>query len=127
VNELEKKAITQKFYTAVNSRDVSLMREIVTDDVVWSLPGKSLMSGEAHGVGAILERAEILDRFSVNIDVEYIVYGYTDVALHLHNTGKYANNVLDEHLTNVYVLRDDKICRIDTFVSDVDMLNAFFA
>ena len=126
MNEAQKKDITQKFYAAVNARDVNLMNDILTDDVVWSLPGTSLMSGEALGVEAVLERSLILNRYSVNVDVEYVVYGHKDVALHLHNTGKHAGHVLDEHLTNVYILRDDKICRIDTFVSDVGMLNAYF-
>ena len=124
--EAEKKAITGKFYAAIDARDINLLKAILTDDVVWSLPGKSLMSGEAHGVEAVLKRAEILHRYRVNVEIEHVVYGFKDVALHLHNTGKRGDKILDEHLTNVYVLRGNKICRIDTFISDVDMLNAFF-
>jgi hypothetical protein len=48
------------------------------------------------------------------------------VALHLHNTGGHGDKILDERLTNVYLPRGNKICRIDTFISDVNMLNAFF-
>jgi hypothetical protein len=84
------------------------------------------MSGEAHGMEAVLKRAETLHRFGVKVEIEHVVYGFNDVALHLHNTGKHEDKILDEHLTNVYVLRGNKICRIDTFISDVDMLNAFF-
>lgn len=84
------------------------------------------MSGEAHGIEAVLKRAEILRGYGVKVEIEYVVYGLKDVGVHLHNTGKHGDRVLDEHLTNVYVLRGDRICRIDTFVSDVDMLNAFF-
>ena len=75
---------------------------------------------------AVLKRAETLHRFGVKVEIEHVVYGFNDVALHLHNTGKHEDKILDEHLTNVYVLRGNKICRIDTFISDVDMLNAFF-
>jgi ketosteroid isomerase-like protein len=126
MTEAEKKEITQKFYVAIGARDIGLLEAILTDDIVWSLPGKSLMSGEAHGVEAILKRAEILSRYRVKVEIEHVVYGLKDVALHLHNTGKHGDRVLDEHLTNLYVLRGNKICRIDTFISDVDMLNAFF-
>jgi uncharacterized protein len=126
MTEEEKKEVTRKFYTAIDARDINLMKAIVTDDVVWSLPGKSLMSGEARGVDAIVKRAEILHRYGVKVEIEHVVYGFKDVALHLHNTGKQGGKLLDEHLTNVYVLRGNKICRIDTFISDVDMLNAFF-
>jgi hypothetical protein len=90
------------------------------------LPGKSLVSGEAHGVEAILRRAEILHRCGVTVEIEHVIRGFKDVALHLHNTGRQADKILDKRLTNVYGLRGSKICRIDTFISDVDILNAFF-
>jgi hypothetical protein len=63
----------------------------------------------------------------VKIELEYIVFGYQDVALHLHNTGKRGDQVLDERLTTVCSLRWNKIRRLETFISDVEMLDAFFA
>ena len=126
MNEAEKGEVTRKFSAAMAARDIDLLNAIMTNDVIWSLPGSSLMSGEAHGVEAILKRAEIMHRHGVNVQIEYVVFGLNDVAQHLHNTAQYVGRVLDEHISNVYRLRDTKICRIDTFVSDVDMLNAFF-
>jgi uncharacterized protein len=126
MTEAEKKEIAQRFITALSNRDANLLKSIMTDDVVWSLPGKSLMSGEAHGVDAILERSETLHRYEVKIELEHVVFGYQDVALHLHNTAKRGDQILDEHLTTVCWLRRNKIRRLDTFISDVEMLNAFF-
>ena len=126
MNETEKKEIAEGFITALSNRDANLLKSIMTDDVVWSLPGKSLMSGEAHGVDAIAKRSEILHQYEVKIELEHVVFGYQDVALHLHNTGKRGDKVLDEHLTTVCSLRGNKIRRLDTFISDVDMFNAFF-
>ena len=54
MTETEKKEIAQRFITGLSNRDANLLKSIMTDDVVWSLPGKSVMSGEAHGVDAIL-------------------------------------------------------------------------
>jgi len=48
----DKKAIAQSFIRGLGSRDGTLLRSIMTEDVVWSLPGESPMSGEAHGVEA---------------------------------------------------------------------------
>jgi hypothetical protein len=124
--ESEKKTVALKFINALGLRDGNALRSIMTDDVVWSLPGTSPMSGEAHGVDAILKRSETLHRYGVTIEVEHVVYGFQDVALHLHNTGKQGDTVLDEHLTTVCRLRESKIHRLDTFISDVDMLNRFF-
>jgi hypothetical protein len=46
--------------------------KIMTEDVVWSLPGESPMSGEAHGVEAILKRANTLHGVNVNIELEHV-------------------------------------------------------
>ncbi len=47
------------------------------------------MSGEAHGVEAILKRAEIMHRHGVKVGIEHVVYGFKDVAQLLYNTGKH--------------------------------------
>jgi hypothetical protein len=126
MTETEKREIVQKLVTGFLSGDVTLLKSVVTDDVVWSLPGKSLMSGEAHGVDGILKRSETIQRYGVNIEVEHVVFGYQDVAIRAHNTGKRGDKILDEYLATVFRLRENKIYRIDTFLSNVDMVNAFF-
>ena len=50
VTDVDKKAIAQKYLAGLRSRDWSLLRSIMTEDIVWSLPGTSLISGEASGV-----------------------------------------------------------------------------
>jgi ketosteroid isomerase-like protein len=127
MTEQEKETIAQRFIHGLGSRDGNLLRSIMTEDVVWSLPGQSPMSGEAHGVEAILKRANTLHGFNVNIEIEHVVFGLQDVALHLHNTGHYGGKVLDEHLTTVIHLDGGKIRRLDTFISDIPMLNDYFS
>jgi uncharacterized protein len=127
MTEQEKKAIAQDFIRGLGDRDARLLRSMMTEDVIWSLPGESPMSGEAHGLDAILKRANTLHGFNVNIAVEHVVFGLYDVALHLHNTGHYGGKVLDEHLTTVIHLDGGKIRRLDTFISDIPMLNAYFS
>ena len=122
----EKKKIAQDFIGALSARNRSTLQAIMADDIVWSLPGSSLMSGEEHGVDAILKRSEILHTYGVKIEIEHVVYGFHDVALHLHNTGDRDGRILDEYLTTVCHLEGEKIRRLDTFISDVQMLNAFF-
>ena len=48
------------------------------------------------------------------------------MAVQLRNTGRLDGKVLDEHLTTVIHLDGDKIHRLDTFISDIAMLNAYF-
>jgi len=127
MTQQEKRTIAQDFLRGLRDRDANLLRSIMTDDVVWSLPGESLMSGEARGVDAIANRAATLAGFNVKIELEHVIFGLHDLAVHLHNTGYFDGKVLDEHLTTVIRLDGDKIRRLDTFISDVGMLNAYFA
>jgi ketosteroid isomerase-like protein len=127
MTEQEKKTIAQRFIHGLGNRDGNLLRSIMTEDVVWSLPGEGPMSGEARGVEAILKRANTLHAFNVSIEIEHVVFGLQDVALHLHNTGHNGGKVLDEHLTTVLHFDGGKIRRLDTFISDVPMLNDYFA
>ncbi len=122
----QKKALAIDFAMAVKTCNSETLQSLVMDDVIWSLPGTSLMSGEVHGVDGILMRAEILDAFEVNVKVEHVVVGYKNIGLLLHNTGSKGGNVLDEHLTTIFILRGHKIHRMETLLSDVPMLNAYF-
>jgi ketosteroid isomerase-like protein len=126
VNENDKKKLILDFINALSAGDGALLRSTVTDDIVWSLPGQSRMSGEAHGVDGILARSDTLRRYGVKLEVLHVVYGYRDVSVQLHNTGTRGDTVLDEYLTTVGTLRANKIQRLDTFISDVPMLNTFF-
>ncbi len=127
MTETDKAEVVQKFTTGLRNADVSLLKSVVTDDIVWTLPGKSLMSGEAHGVDAIMKRSELLQQYGVKIEVQHVVFGYQDIAVRLHNTGTRGDKILDEYLVTVFRFRENKIYRAETFLSDVDMLNAFFA
>jgi ketosteroid isomerase-like protein len=126
VNDDDKKTLILDFIKALGTRDGALLRSIATDDIVWSLPGQSLMSGEARGVDGILARSDTLQQYGVKLEILHVVYGYRDVGVQLHNTGRRGDTVLDEYLTTVGTLRANKIQRLDTFISDVPMSNAFF-
>jgi hypothetical protein len=56
----------------------------------------------------------------------HVILGYEGVALQLHNTGQWKGNVLDEYLTTVCTVRDGKIARLDTYISDIPMVNKYF-
>ena len=127
MTESEKKDIAENYIKGITNRDAALLTSITTEDIVWRIPGVSLVSGEARGVDAIRKRSETLNRFGVSIKIEHVVYGLEDVGLQHHNTGRHNGKVLDEHLTTVCDLRGRKINRLETFLSDVNMLNEFFS
>lgn len=122
-----KQKIGENFLNALRSHNWDLMRTIMAPDIVWSLPGSSRISGEAHGVDAVIARCQIITSYGLNFALKHVLYGQFGFALSLNNTAKRDEHVLDEHLATVCSLREGRISRIDTYLSDVPMANAFFA
>ncbi len=127
ISDSEKQALATSFIEALRSLDEKGFQKIMTDDVIWTLPGSSVVSGVAHGVTGILKRAQAIVDRNVTLEIMHVVLGHEGVALLLHNTGKWKGKVLDEYLTTVCTLRDGKIARLDTYISDIPMVNTYFA
>lgn len=125
MTEVQKETIARTFIKALQSRDSQQLRSVLTDDAVWSIPGTSHASGEATGVDAVVARGEYLGANGVQFALLHVLYGWKDVGISLHNTAKRGDRELDEYLTSILRLRGDKIERIDTYISDVPMLNNF--
>ncbi len=125
--EAQRRALVATFAAALKTQDAAKLCGLMSDDVTWSLPGTSAVSGVAHGLDGILARVRMLAEFGVNIEVTHVVVGLTGAALLLHNTGSRGGRVFDEHLTTVFQIEADLISRIDTYISDVAMLDAYFA
>ena len=62
--ELKKTEIANQFLNGLRTRDWGLLKSMMADDVVWNLPGSSLISGEAQGVDAVIQRAQLIVRWT---------------------------------------------------------------
>jgi uncharacterized protein len=116
-----------RFLSALGHPDAEVVKGISIDDMVWSFPGVASISGEARGVDGIMQRARTIASYGVKVEVLHAVYGFSGVAMILHNTSKKGDRILDEHLAAVFSFRGDKIARLDTYLSDVSMMERFFA
>ncbi len=126
MTEAEKKHLADTFIASLRAQDGGLLRTICSETAVWSLPGSSLVSGEAKSVDGIMQRAHGLATRHVNLEILHILYGFEGFAIMLNNTGTFGGKILNEYLTTVAQVRDGKIHRLDTYISDVDMLNEYF-
>jgi uncharacterized protein len=106
----------KKFLTALKSRDWIQLKSILKEDAVWTLPGKSLISGEALGADAIIRRAQTIVNFGVNFELKHILLGRDGAALSLHNTARRGELILDEHLATVMDISDGRITYIKTYL-----------
>lgn len=115
------------FHQALTTKDWALMRTVMSPDVTWSLPGDNMISGPADGVEAVIARADLIAGYGLAFTLEHVLLSRTNMALALHNTANRDGLVLDEHLATVCTLAEGKIVEIKTYLSDLDMMNAFFA
>ncbi len=50
--------IAQKLFDGMTGQDWDSVRSIVTDDIVWTMPGTSRISGRVVGKEALIERRD---------------------------------------------------------------------
>jgi uncharacterized protein len=122
-----KETLARGFLSVLVHPDAEVVKSVSADDIVWSFPGAASISGEARGVDGVMQRARIIASNGVKVEIVHAVYGFSGVAMILHNTGKKGDRILDEHLAAVFGFRDEKIARFDTYLSDVSMMEKFFA
>lgn len=78
------------------------------------------------GADAVVERAKKIASYGLRFELLHILSSRTDVALHLHNTAERDGVKLDEYLATILRIEEGKIVVIETFLSDVAGMNAFF-
>ena len=101
---------------------------MLDDDVTWELPGAGRISGRIIGKDAVVHRVRLIVGGGTKTELLHTLIGQAGIALILHNTGTRADGVLlDEFLTTL--LRVDEtgtIVAIETYLSDVHMMETFF-
>ena len=126
LTDVEKKQLAETFLHALGTKNWDLLRSIITEDIFWTLPGTSVISGEVSGADAIITRAQQIVSYGVSLELKHILYGQYNVTLSVHNQASRGELILDEHLATVCTILNGKISKIETYLSDIDGLNAFF-
>ena len=114
------------FLSVLSHPNADVVKSVATEDFVWTFPGSSPISGEAHGIDGVMRRAQTIASYGVKVEIIRAVYGFSGVSMILHNTGNRDSRGLDEHVVAVFAFRGDKISRLDTYLSDVVMAEVFF-
>ena len=119
-------ALGRTFHQALVSGDWDGIRALLHDDATWTLPGDNTVSGTADGADAVVERAQLIASYGLDFELLHLLVSRENMALSLHNTAHREDAVLDEYLATVCRLRDGRIASIETYLSDVPGMNAFF-
>ncbi|GAA0494413.1 nuclear transport factor 2 family protein [Streptomyces olivaceiscleroticus] len=116
----------EQFHAFLTAGDWAGIRTLLTDDVTWTLPGDNTVSGTARGADGVVERAKKIASYGLRFELLHILVSRENMALSLHNTAQRDDVKLDEYLSTVCRLRDGRIASIETYLSDVPGMNAFF-
>ncbi|WP_425578251.1 nuclear transport factor 2 family protein [Streptomyces albiaxialis] len=119
-------ALGRTFHQALTTGDWAGIRALLHDDATWTLPGDNTISGTAEGADAVVERAKLIASYGLRFELLHLLVSRENLALSLHNTAHREDADLDEHLSTVCRLRDGRIADIETYLSDVPGMNAFF-
>ena len=126
INQADRK-IAENFLAAYASHDFEGIIQLLHNDVEWSLPGNGNISGIAKGINAVIRRVKTIIDAGVKTELHHILIGKNGITLSLHNTAiKPDGRLLDEELATVLTIDSGLIRRIDTYLSDVPMMENFF-
>ena len=88
VSDSSNRQIAQTFLEGLRNRDWASIRAIMADDIVWSLPGSSRISGETVGVEEVLGPSQTIVSYGLSFGLKHVLYGTNGVALSLNITAK---------------------------------------
>ena len=119
-------AVVGEMLAASRRQDWGRVAELLDPGVVWSVPGNSRISGLAVGREGVIARVQVIDAARLTVDPQHMLIGYRSIVTTIHNTSE-KPVPLDEWLALLFTLRSGLIVTIDTHLSDVPMLERFYA
>jgi ketosteroid isomerase-like protein len=125
-NQADRK-IAENFLAAYAAHDFERIKQLLHSGIEWSLPGDGKISGIATGIEAVIERVKTIIGSGIRTELHDILIGQNGITLSLHNSAKKPDGrVLEEQLATVLTIDSGLIRRIDTYISDVPMMERFF-
>jgi uncharacterized protein len=119
-------AVVGQALGAVARKDWDRVAALLAPDVAWTLPGNSSVSGVATGPEAVLGRIRAIADANLTSEPQHVHIGSDSIVATIHNTATHPVD-LDEWLAMVFTTRDGLIATIATHLSDIPMLERFYA
>jgi ketosteroid isomerase-like protein len=117
----------RRFLAIVSSQDWAGMSALLTEDVTWSFPGDARISGVAEGADAVIARATVITSSGAHIELLNVLAGVSGAAVSLHVTAHAGDGrTLDQHLVIVLSVRDGKVYKMDSYLSDPAKIVLYF-
>jgi hypothetical protein len=120
-------AIVSAFATAILHDDHAGIAEHATPDIVWTIPGTSVVSGRVTGIDEVTRLADTFAQYGLHISLQGYAFGRDTVAVKLHDTGEHNGKRLDQDVVNVLAIREDKIESVTAHLTDISSFDTYFS
>jgi uncharacterized protein len=122
-------AVAQRFLKSAFAADWDTAREVLADDVTWTMPGETRISGTARGPAEVIGRVQQITGSGLQLDriqVMFWLVGQEGVSVLMHNSQVVDGHRIEEHMLSVYRVRAGRVGSIATYIDDLDGFATFF-
>ncbi|MEB2773865.1 nuclear transport factor 2 family protein [Algoriphagus sp. D3-2-R+10] len=119
--------LIESFFKAYSTADFEGMRQVMSADIKWHIPGKHPFSGTKNGITELMEYLEKLNQFGFK--AEQIVMGVNDnyvIDCHRNWSTSSSSVVLNAMSCLLWKIEDSKIVEVFNFPQDQKMVDVFF-
>ncbi|MDB5089821.1 MAG: nuclear transport factor 2 family protein [Mucilaginibacter sp.] len=119
--------IIHRFFAAYGANDPEAIREILSPDIKWFIPGRHPLSGTKNGVDEVLEYFKQLQGFA--FQARPIVMGVSDdyvIDCHLNWSNLENGENIERMSCLLWKFEHGLISRVFNFPEDQHLMDAFF-
>jgi ketosteroid isomerase-like protein len=118
-------------YAAFAAGDMAALDALFSDDVVWTVAGRSPLAGAYTGkadfFGAFVAGLAERSGGTLSIEIDTVVAADEHVVVLSHHTASHAGRSLDARSVEVYRVRDGRVVEARTTSFDPYEVDAFYA
>jgi ketosteroid isomerase-like protein len=115
----------QAFFAAYANHDVSAVREVMSDDIVWHIPGHHPLAGPKHGIDEVLAFFDQLGKAGFQAQ-PLVIVEQGDYVIDHHRGWSTAGGGLDLTWCLVFRFESGKIVEVTNFCEDQHRADLFF-
>jgi ketosteroid isomerase-like protein len=127
LTDQQRQVIVNAFATAFVHDDHPGIVASATPDIIWTIPGASVVSGQTNGIDGVIRLADVLAQYDLHIAVQGMTFGMDTVAVKLHDSGEHNGKTLDQDVVNVLTIRDGKVASVSANLSNVGAFDTYFS
>jgi uncharacterized protein len=114
---------------AFNEGDLATLRDSVTPDVTYVIPGRALVSGEFSGIDGVVgafQRLRQLSGDTVTVEPQLVVSYGDEVMFTARVTAEHGGRTMDVVNAYAFHFEDGKLASGQLFPGDLHAIEAFF-